>query len=564
MARSASRSTSLTKSFGPLDVTVSRSSSRAPRLMMLPARRAAFTAIVSIGCMVGCRVCRCDDRGQARHKHGGSHCNRWRRRPSRERASRGTRCRTRSIASLPCGSCSSRRATRATSARRRARCTRWASRGSCWSTRGAFPIAEAVALASGATAVLDAARVVATLDEALAGCVLAIGFSARPREFAGRVLAAARSRGRGDRAARARRRRVGVRHRDVGALQRRARALHVDRDDPRESRLSRRSISPPRCRSPRYELRLAASGGRGVARAAIRARTFDEIEALYAHAHAHARRHALPRSANAAASDAAAAAAFRARGARKGGGQHPARHPGAHRPDRRRAAIRSAATTVARRCCGAIAIPDGPQADALAPRSEPVAQLRRKCARPLLPGVRPGNARALPTFAQFLREATGRYVAFDGKLWKTLFPLLFRPGFLTRAYLAGKRRRYIGPARLFLVSTRAVRGAALRRGVDGDPRARRGETGEAAESARMRARAKAECEGARRRTRRIDDDLNFSIGRPAGNGGRRRSRSGSIASTGCRARKSSSRSSPGRRATVLTRCSAASGFRGAA
>jgi hypothetical protein len=59
----------------------------------------------------------------------------------------------------------------------------------------------------------------------------------------------------------------------------------------------------------------------------------------------------------------------------------------------------------------------------------------------------------LPTFAQFMREATGRYLAFDGKLWKTLFPLLFRPGFLTRAYLAGKRKRFIGPARLFLVSS---------------------------------------------------------------------------------------------------------------
>lgn len=57
----------------------------------------------------------------------------------------------------------------------------------------------------------------------------------------------------------------------------------------------------------------------------------------------------------------------------------------------------------------------------------------------------------LPTFKQFMREATGRYLAFDGKLWKTLFPLLFRPGFLTRAYFAGRRRRYIGPARLFLV-----------------------------------------------------------------------------------------------------------------
>jgi hypothetical protein len=67
----------------------------------------------------------------------------------------------------------------------------------------------------------------------------------------------------------------------------------------------------------------------------------------------------------------------------------------------------------------------------------------------------------LPTFAQFMREATGRYVALDGKLWKTLAALLFRPGFLTREYLAGRRRRYIGPARLFLVSS-LVLFAALR------------------------------------------------------------------------------------------------------
>ena len=59
----------------------------------------------------------------------------------------------------------------------------------------------------------------------------------------------------------------------------------------------------------------------------------------------------------------------------------------------------------------------------------------------------------LPTFLQFMREASGRYVALDGKLWKTLAALLFRPGFLTREYFAGRRRRYIGPARLFLVSS---------------------------------------------------------------------------------------------------------------
>ena len=48
-----------------------------------------------------------------------------------------------------------------------------------------FPHPDAAALASGATAVLDNARVVATMDAALEGAKLAIGFSARPREFAG-------------------------------------------------------------------------------------------------------------------------------------------------------------------------------------------------------------------------------------------------------------------------------------------------------------------------------------------------------------------------------------------
>jgi tRNA/rRNA methyltransferase len=51
-----------------------------------------------------------------------------------------------------------------------------------------FPDAEATALAAGATGVLEAAAVVATLDAALAGCSCAIGLSARRREFAGRVM----------------------------------------------------------------------------------------------------------------------------------------------------------------------------------------------------------------------------------------------------------------------------------------------------------------------------------------------------------------------------------------
>lgn len=52
-----------------------------------------------------------------------------------------------------------------------------------------FPHADADALATGAGLVLSDATVVASLDEALAGCALAIGLSARPRAFAGRVMA---------------------------------------------------------------------------------------------------------------------------------------------------------------------------------------------------------------------------------------------------------------------------------------------------------------------------------------------------------------------------------------
>src|SRR5262245_14979056 len=59
----------------------------------------------------------------------------------------------------------------------------------------------------------------------------------------------------------------------------------------------------------------------------------------------------------------------------------------------------------------------------------------------------------LPKFTQCMPGAAGRYVPLDGRLWRTLGALLFRPGFLTREYLAGRRRRYIRPARLFLVAS---------------------------------------------------------------------------------------------------------------
>jgi tRNA/rRNA methyltransferase len=51
-----------------------------------------------------------------------------------------------------------------------------------------FPDPEATALATGAVEVLARARIDTTLHDALAGCALAVGLSARPRAFAGRVL----------------------------------------------------------------------------------------------------------------------------------------------------------------------------------------------------------------------------------------------------------------------------------------------------------------------------------------------------------------------------------------
>jgi hypothetical protein len=39
----------------------------------------------------------------------------------------------------------------------------------------------------------------------------------------------------------------------------------------------------------------------------------------------------------------------------------------------------------------------------------------------------------------------------DSRLWRTLYALLFRPGYLTQQFLAGRRARYLPPVRLYLV-----------------------------------------------------------------------------------------------------------------
>lgn len=56
----------------------------------------------------------------------------------------------------------------------------------------------------------------------------------------------------------------------------------------------------------------------------------------------------------------------------------------------------------------------------------------------------------VPSAREFLHEFLGHYVALEGKLWKSLARLLFKPGFLSREYIEGRRVRYIEPLRLYL------------------------------------------------------------------------------------------------------------------
>ncbi len=52
---------------------------------------------------------------------------------------------------------------------------------------------------------------------------------------------------------------------------------------------------------------------------------------------------------------------------------------------------------------------------------------------------------------ELLRDAFGDLLELDSRLWRTLIPLLVRPGRLTRDYLEGRRARFMPPFRTYLV-----------------------------------------------------------------------------------------------------------------
>lgn len=57
----------------------------------------------------------------------------------------------------------------------------------------------------------------------------------------------------------------------------------------------------------------------------------------------------------------------------------------------------------------------------------------------------------LITLWELMRDAVGDLFELDSRLWRSLKPLLFRPGLLTSDYLAGRRARYMPPFRMYLV-----------------------------------------------------------------------------------------------------------------
>jgi hypothetical protein len=61
-----------------------------------------------------------------------------------------------------------------------------------------------------------------------------------------------------------------------------------------------------------------------------------------------------------------------------------------------------------------------------------------------------------PRLADFAQQFAGSYLSTEGALWRTLKLLLLKPGELTRQYLAGRRKHYVLPLRLYLTISLVV------------------------------------------------------------------------------------------------------------
>ena len=88
--------------------------------------------------------------------------------------------------------------------------------------------------------------------------------------------------------------------------------------------------------------------------------------------------------------------------------------------------------------------------------SSPAVPACRNCGAPadgnFCPGCGQDTKAHPPSAREFLHEFAQHYVAIEGSLWTTLKKLAV-PGALTLEYLAGRKRRYIHPLRLYLTAS---------------------------------------------------------------------------------------------------------------
>ncbi len=87
-----------------------------------------------------------------------------------------------------------------------------------------------------------------------------------------------------------------------------------------------------------------------------------------------------------------------------------------------------------------------------------------------------------PTLGEFLQQFGGAYFSTEGALWRTLKLLLLKPGELTKQYLAGRRKHYVLPLRLYLTISvvallllRALAGTGIGVNIPADLDLRKGE-----------------------------------------------------------------------------------------
>lgn len=60
------------------------------------------------------------------------------------------------------------------------------------------------------------------------------------------------------------------------------------------------------------------------------------------------------------------------------------------------------------------------------------------------------NIETRQSFGHLLRHFIEDFTHYEGNFWKTIKYLLFRPAYLTRTYLSGKRMNYVAPVKLYI------------------------------------------------------------------------------------------------------------------